>query len=370
MVKKTLLLAILSVMAFFAHARKQYTVLYLIPFESDSYEQKFLKNQEDMEKVKSFGLMGFWNGSQMALDEYASKKDISLNVVVKDVSNSESKLRNILDDESLMREVDLIIGPFYKRMFMIASDYARKYGIPIVSPFTSRHEILEDNEYVFKSVVSESQKAAMISYLAEQSNALPVLVYGDSSANNREWSVCRRYFENNGVPYFASPNTATLLSRVQPGKKQIVLCFDDNSAKSLIISRSLIYNAKNPNLIFIIPESWLDSKTYDIEYYSQLNLHFFSNYYIDNNNEETKVFIYDYTHRFGVPPTLKSFAFQGYDITRFFLEYLINDKDIDRIKVNPIAFPLSFDKVQGGGYENVNLQFLEIVDNEIVPSSF
>ena len=120
----------------------------------------------------------------------------------------------------------------------------------------------------------------------------------------------------------------------------------------------------------MVPESWLDSKTYDIEYYSQLNLHFFSNYYIDYTNEKTKVFIYDYTQRFGVPPMLKSFSYQGYDITKFFIEYLINDKDIDRVKVNPIALPMSFDKTSDGGYENVNLQFLEILDNEIVPSGY
>ena len=40
------------------------------------------------------------------------------------------------------------------------------------------------------------------------------------------------------------------------------------------------------------------------------------------------------------------------------------------MKVEPIAFPLSFDKLPDGGYENVNVQFLEVRNNEIVPSGF
>jgi hypothetical protein len=49
---------------------------------------------------------------------------------------------------------------------------------------------------------------------------------------------------------------------------------------------------------------------------------------------------------------------------------MVNDFDLDRVKVMPIAFPLSFDKFPDGGFENVNVQFLEVKDNEIVPSLY
>ena len=52
------------------------------------------------------------------------------------------------------------------------------------------------------------------------------------------------------------------------------------------------------------------------------------------------------------------------------MEFIRGNNDLDRVKVSPIAFPLSFDKSPGGGYENVNVQFLEVKDNEIVPSGF
>ena len=86
--------------------------------------------------------------------------------------------------------------------------------------------------------------------------------------------------------------------------------------------------------------------------------------------EKTKTFVYNYTQRYGVQPSLESFSFQGYDITCYFVELVLNHFDHDRVKVSPIAFPLSFDKSPDGGYENVNVQFLEIKDDEIVPSLY
>lgn len=351
----------------FAEVRS-FTILYLIPFESGSYETPYIKECEDMENVRSYQLMGFWNGAQMALDEYDQKAH--LRVVVKDISNDERKLRHILEDQDFMQQVDLIIGPFFGKLFAIASEYARQNQIPIVNPFTSRQDFLQGNEFVYKLIPSLEARPAMIAFLAQQSNAYPIIIYGDSTASDKEMLAYLKYFRDNHIAYEITPNAATVVSRLSNNSKRFVITFYNNPAQNLIISRNLLFSDKTDNLTFVVPESWMESKTYDIEYYSKLNLHFFSDYYIDFENEQTKTFIYDYTQRFGVPPSLKSFAFQGYDITRYFIEFVLNENDHDRVKVSPIAFPLSFDKYDQGGYENVNVQFLEVKDNEIVPSLY
>lgn len=90
------------------------TVLFLIPFYSSQYDSQKVaeaKTSEDVELISSFQLMGFWAGAQVALDEYEAA-GVPLKVVVRDVSNSETKLRAILDNKELMSSVDLIIGPF------------------------------------------------------------------------------------------------------------------------------------------------------------------------------------------------------------------------------------------------------------------
>lgn len=353
----------------FGQFEERFTILYLIPFESASYTTPYVKESEDMDNVMSYRLMGFWNGAQMALDEY-NAENVPLNVIVRDISNNESKLRRILEDESLMKEVDLIIGPFFSKPFAIAAQYAKQYGIPIVNPFTSRQDVMADNEFVYKLIPSPEARPAMIAFMAQQSGSFPIILYGDSTSNNRDLNIYRSYFDQNKVPYVLYPNASTVVSNLKNGKHQIVVAFYDNPAQNLIISRSLLYSEKTDNLTFVVPESWMKSKTYDIEYYSKLNLHFFSDYYIDFSSEKIKTYVFDYTQKYGVPPSLENFAFQGYDITRFFVEFLRGGKDIDRVKVSPIAFPLSFDKSPNGGYENVNVQFLEVKDNEIVPSIY
>lgn len=347
----------------------EYKILYLIPFESDSYVSPFVKECEDMDNVKSYQLMGFWNGAQMALDEYGMK-NVQINVVVKDISNDERKLRRVLEDENLMSGVNLIIGPFFGKLFEIAAEYAERLQIPIVNPFTSRQDFIKSNEYVYKLIPSLEARPAMIAFMAQQTNAFPIIIYGDSTSSNKEMSAYRKYFRDNHIAYEIVPNASSVVNRLDNDSPKFVITFYDNPAQNLIISRNLLYSKKTDNLTFVVPETWLESKTYDIEYYSKLNLHFFSDYYVDFSAEDTKTFIYDYTQRFGVPPSLKNFAFQGYDITRFFVEFMLNEYDLDRVKVSPIAFPLSFDKSPNGGFENVNVQFLEVKDNEIVPSMY
>lgn len=345
-------------------------ILYLIPFESDSYTTPYIKECEDMDNVRSYQLMGFWNGAQMAIEEIGKSESIVFDIIVRDISNNEAKLRNIMENTELMNGVNLIIGPFFGKLFAVAAAYAKEYQIPIVNPFTSRQDFVEGNEYVFKLISSLEARPAMIAFMAQQTGAFPIIIYGDSTSTDREMAAYLKYFRANGIPYEITPNASSVVTRLSNEEPRIVVTFYDNPAQNLIISRNLVYSDKTDNLTFVVPESWMESKTYDIEYYSKLNLHYFSDYYIDFDNEKTKTFVYDYTQRFGVPPSLENFAFQGYDITRFFVEYIREHNDLDRVKVSPIAFPLSFDKSPGGGYENVNVQFLEVKDNEIVPSGF
>ena len=345
-------------------------ILYLIPFDSENYTSPYVKEIEDIETVRSYQLMGFWNGAQMAIEEMSKGENINFEVIVRDISNNEAKLRRIMEDRELMSGVDLIIGPFFSKLFSIAAEYAKQYRIPIVNPFTNRQDFVEGNEYVYKLIPSLEARPAMIAFLAQQSGASPIIIYGDSSSQNKEMLAYLKYFRDNHIAFEITPNASSVVSRLIPDRPQFVVTFYDNPAQNLIISRNLIYSKKTDNLTFVVPQTWLDSKTYDIEYYSKLNLHFFSDYYVDYDAEKTKTFVYNYTQKYGVPPSLENFAFQGYDITCYFAQLVLNQFDHDRVKVSPIAFPLSFDKSSDGGYENVNVQFLEVKDDEIIPSLY
>ncbi len=365
-----ILFVVFGMGAAFAQAR-ECKLLYLIPFDADNYVSPFIRECEDMDQVRSYQLLGFWNGAQMAIEEMGEGGNIKFDIVVRDISNNEGKLRQVMEDTTLMSGVDVIIGPFFSKLFSVASEYAKQYQIPIVNPFTNRQDLMEDNEYVYKLIPALETRPAMISFMAQQTNAFPIIIYGDTVSDSKEQAAYEKYFKENQVPYEITPGASAVVSKLSADHPNIVITFYNYPARNLIISRNLLYSGKTSNLIFVVPEEWMESKTYDIEYYSKLNLHFFSEYYIDLDEEKTKTFVYNYTQKYGVLPMLDDFAFQGYDITRYFVEFVLNDRDFDRVKVSPIAFPLSFDKSPDGGYENVNVQFLEVnEDNDIVPSEY
>lgn len=359
-------------MAAQTHPKEEKTILFLIPFFENVYDAQtaaYAQDCDDIDQIPSFKLMGFWNGAQVALSEFNSLQ-YPLRIVTKDISDDDAKLHTIMGNKDFMKEVDLIIGPFFSRQFMTAAEYARKYRIPIVNPFTNRTDILTDNEYVYKLIPSNEVKPAMISHIIGRYPTHQILIWTDTIEKTKDYSIFTNYFNQHNIPYKVAYHDYDILNMLRPETQNIVLPVCEDAAKILALSQLLYTEADLEHLMLVVPESWLKSPTYDVEYYSKLNLHFFSTYRIDYENKATVTFVDKYKNRFKAPPTLDNFAYQGYDITRFFVYLLFNDLDLDRVKITPIACPFSFDKIFHGGYENIDVQFLEVKDNEIVPAKW
>ena len=106
----------------FAQTADVKTVLYFLPFFGDEYgmyNEYKIKSSVDIDNEPIFSLVSFWEGAQMALDEY-EKSYHRINVIAKDVTYNNDKLIRIMEDEELMSQVDLIIGPFFASQFEIA----------------------------------------------------------------------------------------------------------------------------------------------------------------------------------------------------------------------------------------------------------
>lgn len=348
------------------------TILFLIPFYSNKYDSQALsgvKDCDDLKTIGAFQLMGFWAGAQVALDEF-NAENVHLNIIVKDITDSETKLRSIMENKALMQKVDLIVGPFFSKQFAIAAQYAKTYKIPIVNPFTTRMDILKDNEYVYKLMPTLETRASTVAFMADMYPKHQIILYADSAKSAKEYEAYVNYFRTNHIDFKTVSLQKPIVPALQPDCQNIVVVLTSESAKMLMMSRDLIFKSNLENLTLIVPEDWLNVATYDIEYYSKLNIHFFSDYYVDNKSEKVQVFIHDYTSKFNTPPTLDAFSYQGYDVTRYFVSALFNDMDLDRVKTETIGYHFSFDKVANGGYENINAPFLQVKDNEIQPAEF
>ena len=346
------------------------TVLYLLPFFGDEYQahkNTSMLSPADIDNEPIFSLVSFWEGAQMALDEYESGVH-RINVIVKDITYDDEKLTRIMEDEVLMSQVDLIIGPFFASQFEIAANYAKKHQIPIVNPFTSKQSILEDNEYVYKVQASAEAIAELVLDRQKRQYAeSEVLFWTEKGADILELRNCEQYFTQLEIPYefILDGDKSSVKSHIRQNKSYMVFPFFQTNTTVIAKMRNLGIENDFPNTVFVIPEEWLEISALEVDYLNKLNVHFFSDYFVNEENDNTLVFISDFIERYGTPPDLKRFSFQGYDITKYFVELMLHGFDASQVHYAPVAMKFDFQKTENGGYENHGVFFLQLKDYKI-----
>ena len=77
------------------------------------------------------------------------KQGLNIELHVYDVDDDMAKAMKVINMDE-MRSMDLIIGPFFSRIFPLASNFARIFDIPIVNPLSKRSDIVQNNAQVYK----------------------------------------------------------------------------------------------------------------------------------------------------------------------------------------------------------------------------
>ena len=281
----TLLLWILSSLSVLsAQNANVKTVLYLIPFfgeEYNNYNKDDIKTSVDIDNESIYSLVSFWEGSQMALDEYETSLH-RINVIVRDITYDNGKLIDIMEDEELMSQVDLIIGPFFAPQFLIAANYAKNYHIPIVNPFTSKREILDDNEYVYKVQSSTMSMAEVIRQRwLDHDDETEILIWTERGADIPALRKCEQIFTQLDIPYefVIEGNKPDLRTKLNNHKRHVVMAFLPSETTIIARMRDLGIENDFSNTVFVIPEEWLEIGALEVDYLDKLNVHFFSNFF-------------------------------------------------------------------------------------------
>ena len=361
---------LLMLPSLFAQTDDVKTVLYFLPFfgeEYGMYDEYKIKSSVDIDNEPIFSLVSFWEGAQMALNEYETSFH-RINVIAKDVTYDNDKLRRVMEDEELMSQVDLIIGPFFASQFEIAANYAKTYQIPIVNPFTSKRDILEENEYVYKVQSSEETVAEIVKQRwLDLNDDTEILFWTERGADIPALQKCETYFTQMEIPYqfIIDGDKSSLKSRFGDNKRKVVMAFLPSETTIIARMRNLGIEQDFPNTVFVIPEEWLEIGALEIDYLNKLNVHLFSDYYVNMDDDKTLVFISDFIEKYNTPPDVKRFSFQGYDITKYFVELMLHDFDASQVQFTPIAMKFNFVKSDNGGYENHGLFLLQLKDYKI-----
>lgn len=336
------------------------TVTLILPFNSQS------SNPSD-------NYFDFYSGALMAINEL-KERGLSINLNTIDLSSYSWK-GEILENE-LLKKSNLVIGPVDPQDIPLFSEYCKSHRIPFVSPLDHKADTLGiDNPYFFHVPASQLvQMSNLVNNIQHGHSDQVTIFYGSDSADRAYLQSIKALLDNNGIKYNAISYKITRgrvitdsLKRVMKRNvthEVIVASEDEAFASDVVRNMQLLHLAKIP--VRLYGSNKIRSfETIDTKFLYDLNLHISAPYYVDYSSAEAKRFVLQYRSLFHTEPS--QFAFQGYDIFKYFLSALKdmgNDfmEYISFYPMNMIQCDFKFDRMsENGGYSNRATKDIEYI---------
>ncbi|MBK7628260.1 MAG: LysM peptidoglycan-binding domain-containing protein [Bacteroidales bacterium] len=337
------------------------------------------KKPEEWIYQKGFDFLEMYQGILLAADTLrALGLDISISAF--DIKDDTIEITRLINSGKLAG-MDLIIGPVYSHNLQIVADYARNFGIPVVSPVTlMNNSVLVNNPTLFMANSSlEVAQKALAKRISENYDNNLVFIHADSIRSDsdvkrfkdmifKELSYKLPYEEIKFKEFlfysrsmFDNDSINRLSHALSESTKNIIIIASEDTP---VISESLTeihgLSKRFDVKVFGYP-SLLDLDNLDPKLFFDLDLKILTPYWIDYTHENVKQFNSDYRRKFLTEPLEKSFAWSGYDIAYYFLSGLaLNGRDFisNPEKHYPELLQTRFDfvrKEENAGFENQSL---------------
>ena len=333
---------------------QQITVVYLLPLNSSGVEQSKsveMKDSKDIDRTFAKSVIGFWCGAQIALDELAENGH-NLKVLAREVNGDDSvKIERIFEEEAV-RNAQLIIAPVTKKMFPIVAAHAKELRIPVVNPLSPNSDIVEGNPFVYKMFPHPDAKAAA---LVEHFENAHFIIWG-----NHQSEEYTRYFQEHDIAYTVVDEESSFTSHLKSDADNVVIACPAHTNAYAQVANMLVNRSRMPEFHWVLPESLLNDNGFDLKVLSPFNLYFLSYFFADEESEDAQVFIDKYVRTYSTLPTVRNFAYQGYDATYFFVELINNGFHIPK-EFQPLSCQLKFRRPdKANGFENYGVRLIQL----------
>lgn len=286
----------------------------------------------------------------------------------------------------ILENCSMIIGPFSKEQLQPMAYYAKNHKIPIVSPLDVKtKELAFGNPYYFLfppnpdlSLERQIEKIAKNTSNTEENAVMVLYETGHESSDLVTKSIAA--LQNRKINYktfdynilMGRGIDTVLICSIDSLKSNIVLIpsTDEAFVNDALRNLYLIKSVNNYKIDVYGINKWRNSKTVDVSYFHNLDLHLAVSYYIDYNTPETKKFIQEYRAAFNTEPS--PFSYQGYDIITYFTNALnrygnsfphkIINKRNSLIQSDVLFVPVA----DGSGYANCALRDINYKNGWII----
>jgi LysM repeat protein len=303
---------------------------------------KVISKPDDWVFSRSIGFIEMYQGILLAVDTLRSL-GLDINLHVFDIKSDSIELLRIIREGKLDR-MDLIIGPVYSSNLLITATYAGKMGIPVVSPVPlTNNSVLKGNPALFMANgSSEVARNTLAREISRHYDHNIVFIHNDQAGVNQEVRSLRSLIfqeMNYKIPFeqikfrelifysrsvFGNDSINRLRQALSEQTPNLVVIASEETP---VMSETLLdihalskkYNIK---VLGYPSMRILGNENFDPRVMFDLQLQVFSPYWIDYSERDVKKFNADFYKKFYSQPSEMSYAWQGYDITYYFLSGL------------------------------------------------
>lgn len=289
--------------------------------------------------------LDFYTGALLAAE--SMKKD-GYNIAINLVDQSTQSNINEIINSTNIKNASFVIGPVMSSS--IKSALANK-EIPFVSPLDQRADAYINGHSNFiqapanNNTQIENITALMLSEYNNQTDKV-ILIYEDNGANAQDIAIAKKILDSAFVSYdiiqynildgreilpkfrniikegktYKTFVIASAEAFVNDVARNLNLCAKNNLAESASYSEITLSedtNIKPIDIILYGLPKWRNFETIEPYNFHNLELRLSLPYYVDYSLEETKEFLFKYRALSNTEPS--PFAYQGYDITKYFI---------------------------------------------------
>ena len=323
-------------------------------------------------------MVEYYRGLLMACDSL-KKEGVSLDIHAWNVSADADIRLNLIDNAA--QQCDVIFGPLYSSQVKALSEFATKYNIKVVIPFSIISPEVYTNRNLFQIYQSSNDlnETTVSKFLDRFPAYHPVFIdCNDTTSKKGLFTFAlRRQLEARGIAYS--------LTNLKSGEEQFAKAFSRTKPNVVILNtgRSPELNvafAKLNGMLVKYPGTlvslfgyteWLMYTQYNLDNFYKFDTYIPSTFYYNPLSAKTKRIEQKYRWNFhsDMMQSLPRFAITGFDYSYFFLKGLHSDgKDFNGTTrdLNYIQNPLHFSRIGAGGWLNKSFMFVHYTYNRTI----
>lgn len=310
--------------------------------------------------------MDFYTGVLLAVYDM-SEEGVSTNLTTYDIADGE--LEKVKDR---VNESDIVIGPISNgdlaRLLAMKNDSSAI----VVSPLDPRAEGLTANQtsLVHAPAATYTQYEDMVKWIEEDLQPIDTVLFisekGAWQANiinsiKSELDKAEMQYNTFSYSILEGRDIMEPLCSLMTvtGTNRVIVASESEAFVNDVVRNLNVMVHNKYSIVLYGPSKFRSFDTIEAENFHNTNFHASLSYHIDYENEAVRTFLKKYRALFNTEPT--QFAYQGYDVTRFFITLCSKygkywKSFIDQESEAHLQSSFNFLKLENGGYVNKGIR--------------